>query len=174
MFRHLLVPTDGSDLSDGTIRRAVSFASETGATITFLHVLANLAMPPQASIYGDPVLLDPAMVQQFSRAEQAYAATLLERARAIAEAAGVPCDTAVGQHPVVYEAIIDTARDHGCDLIFMASHGRRGLAGLLLGSETQRVLTHSDLPVLVFRRPESAAAGESDPPGQSGPDAPAC
>ena len=62
MFRHLLVPTDGSDLSDGTVRRAVSYARETGATITFLHVLANLTMPPQASIYGDPVLLDPAVV----------------------------------------------------------------------------------------------------------------
>ncbi|MCP9857809.1 MULTISPECIES: universal stress protein [unclassified Cyanobium] len=172
MFRHLLVPTDGSDLSDGTIRRAVSYASETGATITFLHVLANLAMPPQGSLYGDPVLLDPAVVAQFSRAERAYAAGLLERARALAEAAGVRCDTAVGDHPVVYEAIIEAASRHGCDLIFMASHGRRGLAGLLLGSETQRVLTHSDLPVLVFRSPEPAAGNDQEAP--SAPTAPAC
>lgn len=168
MFRHLLVPTDGSDLSDGTICRAVSFAREAGATITFLHVLANLAMPPQASIYGDPVLLDPAVVETFSQAERAYAASLLQRARAMAEEAGVHCDTVVGDHPVVYESIIEAANRHGCDLIFMASHGRRGLAGLLLGSETQRVLTHTDLPVLVFRRPEHAAAG-SDAETQSGP-----
>jgi nucleotide-binding universal stress UspA family protein len=173
MFRHLLVPIDGSDLSDGTIRRAVSFAREAGGTITFLHVLANLAMPPQASIYGDPVLLDPAVVEKFSQAERAYAASLLERAQAMAEEAGVRCDTAVGHHPVVHEAIIDAASRHGCDLIFMASHGRRGLAGLLLGSETQRVLTHTDLPVLVFRRPELPAAG-SDPEAQPAPAAPAC
>ncbi|MEA5417527.1 universal stress protein [Synechococcus sp. BA-132 BA5] len=171
MFRHLLVPTDGSDLSDGTIRRAVSFARETGATITFLHVLANLAMPPQASLYGDPVLLDPAVVERFGQAERAYATGLLERARGMAEEAGVRCDTAVGEHPVVYEAIIEAASRHGCDLIFMASHGRRGLAGLLLGSETQRVLTHTDLPVLVFRRPEPTG---SDADVQSAPTAPAC
>jgi nucleotide-binding universal stress UspA family protein len=158
MFHHLLVPTDGSDLSDGTIRRAVSFAGEAGARITFLHVLANPAMPPQASLYGDPVLLDPAVLERFSRAERAYAEDLLERARLMAAAAGVPCDTVVGEHPVVYEAVIDTARRHGCDLIFMASHGRRGFAGLLLGSETQRVLTHTSLPVLVYRGSGSPAS----------------
>jgi nucleotide-binding universal stress UspA family protein len=172
MFRHLLVPTDGSDLSDGTIRRAVSFAREAGATITFLHVLANLAMPSQGSLYGDPVLLDPAVVEHFIQAERAYADELLERARALAEEAGVPCDTAVGEHPVVYEAIIGAATRHGCDLIFMASHGRRGLAGLLLGSETQRVLTHSELPVLVFRRPGSAVGNAQEV--ASDPAAPPC
>ena len=171
MFRHMLVPTDGSDLSDGTVRRAVSYARETGATITFLHVLANLTMPPQASIYGDPVLLDPAVVERLSQAERAYAAALLQRARTIAEEAGVRCDTAVGDHPVVYEAIIKAASRHGCDLIFMASHGRRGLAGLLLGSETQRVLAHTDLPVLVFSRPEPAGNDQEAP---SAPTAPAC
>jgi nucleotide-binding universal stress UspA family protein len=172
MFRHLLVPTDGSDLSDGTIRRAVSFAREAGASITFLHVLANLAMPPQGSLYGDPVLLDPTVVAKFSQAERSYADELLGRARALAEQAGVRCDTAVGDHPVVYEAIIDAATSHGCDLIFMASHGRRGLAGLLLGSETQQVLTHTDLPVLVFRRPDPAAGNGQEAP--SAPPAPAC
>ncbi len=171
MFRHLLVPTDGSDLSDGTIRQAVSFARDAGATITFFHALANLAMPPHASIYGDPVLLDPAVVEQFSQAEHAYAASLLDQARAIAEEAGVTCDTAMGEHPVVYEGIIEAATRHGCDLIFMASHGRRGLTGLLLGSETQRVLTHTSLPVLVFRRPEAPAEG-SDADAQSDPAAP--
>jgi nucleotide-binding universal stress UspA family protein len=169
MFRHLLVPTDGSDLSDGTIRRAVSFAREAGATITFLHVLADLALPPQGSLYGDPVLLDPAVVEQFSQAERTYADELLGRARALAEEAGVPCDTAIGEHPVVYEAIIDAASRHGCDLIFMASHGRRGLAGLLLGSETQRVLTHTELPVLVFRRPGPAADGQEAAPAPAAP-----
>ncbi|KEF41467.1 MAG: sulfate transporter [Cyanobium sp. CACIAM 14] len=157
MFRHLLVPTDGSDLSDATIREAVRFARDTGASITFFHGMASLAMPPHPSIYGDPMTLDPVLVEQFSRAEQAYAESLLARARAIAAEAGVTCDTVTGEHPVIHEAIIEAATRHGCDLIFMASHGRRGLSGLLLGSETQRVLTHSSLPVLVYRRPEPAA-----------------
>jgi len=65
------------------------------------------------------------------------------------------CSTAV--HPVIHEAILASARDNNCDLIFMASHGRRGLAGLLIGSETQRVLTHSKLPVLVFPGQEARA-----------------
>ena len=158
MFRHLLVPTDGSELSDATIRQAVSFAREIGAGITFFHALANLAMPPHAAIYGDPVMLDPAVVAQFSRAERAYAESLLARARAVAEEAGVSCDTDMGEHPVVHEGIIEAAARHGCDLIFMASHGRRGLSGLLLGSETQRVLTSTSLPVLVYRPPEPPAS----------------
>jgi nucleotide-binding universal stress UspA family protein len=172
MFRHLLVPTDGSELSDATIRGAVSFARDVGATITFFHALASLAMPPHSSIYGDPVLLDPAVVEQFSQAERTYAESLLAGARAIAQAAGVTCDTAMGDHPVIHEAIIEAATRHGCDLIFMASHGRRGLSGLLLGSETQRVLAHTDLPVLVFRRPEPPA-GEGDPGVQPAASAPA-
>jgi nucleotide-binding universal stress UspA family protein len=156
MYRHLLVPTDGSELSEETIREAVGFAHEIGASITFFHALANLAMPPHGSIYGDPVLLDPALVEQFTRAERAYADSLLARARSLAEEAGVSCDTDIGEHPVVHEGIIEAATRHGCDLIFMASHGRRGLSGLLLGSETQRVLTRTSLPVLVYRPPESA------------------
>jgi nucleotide-binding universal stress UspA family protein len=158
MFRHLLVPTDGSDLSDGTIRQAVSLARQVGAAITFFHALESPALSPHPSIYGDPILLDPAVVEQFSQAEQAYATSLLEQARALGEAAGVVCDTALSGHPVIHEAITEAARQHGCDLIFMASHGRRGLSGLLLGSETQRVLTHSALPVLVYRRPDQAGA----------------
>ncbi len=154
MFRHLLVPVDGSELTDGTIQQAVSFAGEAGAALTFFHALANLAMPPHAALYGDPVMLDPAVVEQFSQAERAFADTLLAGARAVAEAAGVTCHTAVSDNPVVYEAIIEAASRHGCDLIVMASHGRRGLSGLLLGSETQRVLTHTRLPVLVYRSPE--------------------
>jgi len=151
MFRHLLVPTDGSDLADGTIRRAVSFASEAGARITFVHALESLLMRPEAGLYGVSLALDPAITDQFSRAEHDHAASLLERARAQAEAAGVPCSTVASSNPLIHEAILETAAERGCDLIVMASHGRRGLAGLLLGSETQRVLVHSALPVLVDR-----------------------
>ena len=158
MFRHLLVPTDGSDLSDGTIRRAVSFASEAGARITFFHARESELQQPETSLYGEPVLLDPAVREQFSQARNAWVGGLLASARAIAEQAGVACDSDCSDNPVIYEAIIEAAQNHGCDLIFMASHGRRGLAGLLLGSETQRVLTHTSLPVLVYRKPDLPAA----------------
>ncbi|MFM7268448.1 MAG: universal stress protein [Cyanobium sp.] len=153
MFRHLLVPTDGSDLADGSVRRAVSFAREAGACITFVHAQESFLVRPEAGLYGEALALDPSVAEQFNRAEQDYSASVLERARAVAEEAGVPCRTVISTNPVIHEAILETAASSGCDLIFMASHGRRGLAGLLLGSETHRVLVHSSLPVLVYRKP---------------------
>ncbi|MEB3331895.1 MAG: universal stress protein [Synechococcaceae cyanobacterium] len=158
MFRHLLVPTDGSDLSDGTIRRAVSFASEAGARITFFHARESELQQPETSLYGEPVLIDPSVREQFDQARNTWVEELLASACTIAAAAGVPCDSDSSANPVIHEAIIEAAASHGCDLIFMASHGRRGLAGLLLGSETQRVLTHTSLPVLVDRKPDTAPA----------------
>jgi nucleotide-binding universal stress UspA family protein len=157
MFRHLLVPTDGSELSEATIQQAVSLARQVGAAITFVHALESPAPPPRPSIYGDPILLDPAMVEHFNQAERAYATALMEQAKARAEAAGVHCDTVLSANPVIHEAIIETAAQQGCDLIVMASHGRRGLSALVLGSETQRVLTHSRLPVLVCRGSDQPA-----------------
>jgi len=152
MFRHLLVPTDGSDLSDGTIRKAVNVARGDGARITFLHVRQSLPITSQVTFYSDTALFDPAIAQQFIEAEGHYSQSVLDKARAIAVAEGVPCATLTSDNPLIYAAIIETAEQEGCDLIFMASHGRRGLAGLLLGSETQRVLTHANLPVLVYRK----------------------
>ncbi|WP_079436562.1 universal stress protein [Zoogloea sp. LCSB751] len=147
MFKNILVPTDGSELSDSTVTRAVSFAQEAGARVTFFYAQPDFPMP----IYGEGALIDPTTPEQFSRAAAAEAEAILSRARANAEAAGVEAsgDTLVSEVP--YEAIIEAAERNGCDLIFMASHGRRGLSGLLLGSETQKVLTHSKIPVLVYR-----------------------
>lgn len=147
MFKNILVPTDGSELSSGTVRRAVSFASEAGAQIVFFYAQPDFPMP----IYGEGALIDPTTPEQFAKTAAAEADAILAQARAVAEASGVSAitDTAVNEIP--YEAIIDAASRHSCDLIFMASHGRRGLASLLLGSETQKVLTHSKVPVLVYR-----------------------
>ena len=147
MFKHILVPTDGSALSDSTVARAVSFAKESGARITFFYSQPDFPMP----IYGEGALIDPTTPEQFAKSAASEAEAILSKARGAAEASGVACDsdTAVNEGP--YEAIIDAADRHGCDLIFMASHGRRGIAGLLLGSETQKVLTHSKTPVLVYR-----------------------
>ena len=147
MFKNILVPTDGSDLSNGTVRRAISFAREAGAQIVFFYAQPDFPMP----IYGEGALVDPTTPEQFAQASAAEAKAILDQARSSAEAAGVQVITDTTVNEIPYEAIIDAAERHGCDLIFMASHGRRGLASLLLGSETQKVLTHSKIPVLVYR-----------------------
>ncbi|KAI5913767.1 universal stress protein [Thauera sp. 2A1] len=147
MFKHFLVPTDGSALSESTVARAVSFAKEAGARVTFFYSQPDFPMP----IYGEGALIDPTTPEQFAKAAAAEAEQILQRAKAVADAEGVAADTDTVVNEIPYEAIIDAADRHGCDLIFMASHGRRGIAGLLLGSETQKVLTHSKTPVLVYR-----------------------
>jgi nucleotide-binding universal stress UspA family protein len=103
------------------------------------------------------VVIDPALSEQFAQAHAAHANQLLAEAKHQAEAAGVPADTLTTINPTIYEAILTAASEHDCDLIVMASHGRRGLAALLLGSETQRVLTHAAIPVLVIPAPTASA-----------------
>lgn len=147
MFTHVLVPTDGSTLSADTALRAVDFAKAIGAKVTFFY--AQPEYPAQ--FFGEGALIDPTTPQQFAKAAQAAATEILQKCQALARQAGIECATASEASEVPYEAITKVAQEHGCDLIFMASHGRRGLAGLLLGSETQKVLTHSKIPVLVYR-----------------------
>lgn len=147
MFKHLLVPTDGSPLSTSTVDRAVSFAKEAGARITFFYAQPDFPMP----IYGEGALIDPTTPEQFARSAAEEARVILEKAKQAADSAGVTAGTDTLVNEVPYEGIIDAANRHGCDLIFMASHGRRGIAGLLLGSEATKVLTHSKIPVLIYR-----------------------
>jgi len=147
MFKHVLVPTDGSELSEATVNRAISFAQDAGARITFFYAQPDFPMP----IYGEGALIDPTTPEQFAQSAAQEATRILDSAKGKADAVGVVCDTDTQINEIPYEAIIDAAERHGCDLIFMASHGRRGLASLLLGSETQKVLTHTRVPVLVYR-----------------------
>lgn len=145
MFKHLLVPTDGSALSEAAIERGLQFAKSVQAKVTGLHVM------PQFHIlaYQAEMLTD--IESQFFADCKAYADRYLAVIGQAAKEAGVACDTvaATSDHP--FELIIQTAQERGCDLIVMASHGRRGVRGLLLGSETHKVLTHSKIPVLVLR-----------------------
>ena len=147
MFKHILVPTDGSALSESAVSRAVTFARSSGARITFFYSQPDFPMP----IYGEGALIDPTTPEQFAKSAAAEAQSILAKAKAIADADGVVAATDTVVNEVPYQAVIDAADRHGCDLIFMASHGRRGIAGFLLGSETQKVLTHSKTPVLVYR-----------------------
>ena len=147
MFKHILVPTDGSDLSRETVRRAVSFAKEAGARITAFYAKPEYPV----TYYGEGALIDPTTPEKFAELAEQQAQQVLSFVTEACAAAGVDCSTLSLTSDVPYEAIIQAAEQSGCDLIFMASHGRRGISGLLLGSETNKVLTHSKVPVLVYR-----------------------
>lgn len=147
MFKHILVPTDGSQLSTDTVKRAISFAKEAGAKITFFFAKPDYPV----AFYGEGALIDPTTPEKFAEMADRQASEILAACEGLAKAEGVACGVLATTNEVPYEAIIDAAERSGCDLIFMASHGRRGISGLLLGSETQKVLTHSKVPVLVYR-----------------------
>lgn len=145
MYKHILIPTDGSTLSEMAAMQGVAFAKSIDARVTGMTV----------SVPFHTFALDPTMVTdtpgQYEEHCAARAATYLGVLDKAAKGAGVPYEGfhVVQEHP--YEAIIDVAQRQGCDLIFMASHGRKGMSALLLGSETVKVLTHSKVPVLVCR-----------------------
>lgn len=145
MFKHLLLPTDGSPQSEDAIRQGIALAKETQARVTGIHVVPEF----HVFTYRTDMLEDTRA--EYVRDSQAQAAKILQSVENAARDAGVPCDTVCAVSDEPYEAIIRTADEKGCDLIAMASHGRKGLKGLLVGSETQKVLTHSHQPVIVLR-----------------------
>jgi nucleotide-binding universal stress UspA family protein/hemerythrin-like domain-containing protein len=145
MYRHLLVPIDGTDLSTETVGKAVELARSLGARITFFHAMPDHA----ASLFGEAELVRVASPAGFAYAYEGRARELLTKAEAAARAQGVPCASASAVSDSPYRAIVSAARDGGCDLIFMASHGRRSSVGMMLGSQTLKVLVHAEIPVLV-------------------------
>ena len=147
MFKHLFVPTDGSPLSQETVKRAIAFASEARARITFFYAKPEYPV----AFYGEGALIDPTTPEKFAKMATQQADEILGLCTKLAAAAQVESAVATKTSDIPYEAIIAAADSAGSDLIFMASHGRRGFGGLLLGSETQKVLTHSRIPVLVYR-----------------------
>lgn len=147
MFKHILVPTDGSDLSRQTAERAISFAREAGAKVTVFFAKPEYPV----AYFGEGALIDPTTPEAFAELAEQQAHKYLSEIASLCDKAGVPCTTLAETNDIPYEAIIDAANQQGCDLIFMASHGRKGLGGFLLGSETNKVLTHSKIPVLVYR-----------------------
>lgn len=145
MFKHILLPTDGSASSDLAIQAAVHLARDMGARVTGLHVVP----PFHTFTYRVDMIEDTE--DQYEKESEARARKVLLTIENLAQECGVTCETVIVRSDDVHDAIIETARDRQCDLIAMASHGRRGVRGLLLGSETQKVLTHSLIPVLVYR-----------------------
>ena len=147
MFRNILVPTDGSKLSQKATQEAILLAKLSGAKLIALHVYPKFLGSP----YGTFGPAEDILAEAHENQHQAEAEKLFTGIKKQASAAGVALDTALVQSNDVYTQIIATAKKKKCDLICMASHGRRGLAGFVLGSETHKVLTHSAIPVLVLR-----------------------
>ncbi|MBP6599847.1 MAG: universal stress protein [Giesbergeria sp.] len=145
MYHNLLLPTDGSPLSEKSVRHGLELARTLGAKVTGFYALPEF----RAFAYAGAIIEDTQAIFEGQAQTQADAA--LAFITTAAQEAGVPCTTAQSTHDRPYEAILQAAIDNGCDLIVMASHGRRGIEGLLMGSETQKVLTHSKIPVLVSR-----------------------
>jgi nucleotide-binding universal stress UspA family protein len=145
MYTHILIPTDGSELSQKAVEYGLALAKSVGAQVTVVTVSApfyTLAIEP-------PLTVD--FVEEYQKLMKQLSGKYLDSAKSLAIAAGVPCEVLQIEQDQPYLAIIDTAVRRSCDLIVMASHGRRGIAAIVLGSETVKVLTHSTIPVLVFR-----------------------
>lgn len=147
MYRHILVPSDGSELAGRAIDSAIALAKAVGARITGVYAVPEYIPPVDAMVpvYQFP---DP---EEYARQAATEADVVLKSLGTACAAAGVACELTHGIDSHPYRLILATAKARGCDLICMSSHGRRGFTALILGSETQKVLTHGDLPVLVVR-----------------------
>ena len=152
MYKHLLVPLDGTPLDAATVDQANSYAAAAGARITFLHASADIGSS------SDGALLHTMSPQDFKHAASGNAGIIVARAEAAARAVGVPCASRVVTSGQAHEAILQVAREADCDLIYMASHGRRGLQGAILGSVTRKVLQYTTRPVLVASIESNQAA----------------
>lgn len=157
MYQHLLVPIDNTDLSTVTVGRAVEFARTLGARITFFHAASDHA----ASLGGDAEIVRLTSPDDYSYSFEGRARELLTKAESAARASGVPCSSSSTVSDSPYAAIIAAARAEGCDLIFMASHGRRTTLGMMLGSQTLKVLINSEIPVLVSAMADPPAPAQA-------------
>lgn len=146
MYKHILLPTDGSPLSEVAITNGLRFAKAIGAKVTGFYVMVE--RPIESFEDFAPVDVKGLALDEVAKQEaQRYLSVVANKAREI----GVPCETLSMPHASPHWAIIWAATDKGCDLIVMASHGRKGITGELIGSETARVITHCKIPVLVYR-----------------------
>lgn len=145
MYKNILVAIDGSELSEIAQNQALGLAKAFGSKVVLIH-----ATPPWSSlVVGDAVVMYPPA--DYEQTMDAAAQKLLAKAAEPFTAAGVPVQTIHNTDPQAHKAIVDAAKTHGCDLIVMGSHGRHGLAGLMLGSVAAKTVTYAHVPVLVCR-----------------------
>ena len=152
MFKHILMPTDGSEHSERAIKRGIELAKLCGAAVTGIHVVQDFRLMGAT----DEWMSDAVMDERVQEEGRASAARFLAVVQQTAEAAGVPCTTVVATNAHPYDAIVDTANKRGCDLIVMTARYRKGLVALVIGDEASRVLHRASIPVLVFRALMSA------------------
>ena len=145
MYKNILIATDGSELAGKALTQGLRLAKALGARVTAVTVTEPWATSAPPEVLSEP------LVQEFEKAAAAGAEKVLSVVDAKAKEAGVPCSTRHIRDRFAAEGILEAARDIGCDLIIMASHGRRGFSKLLLGSQTTEVLAHSAVPVLIYR-----------------------
>ena len=147
MFKHILLPTDGSKLSRKAVKTGIELARRHRGRVTALHVLPEFKLMVDDGI----TMISPALKKRFDDEGKKRAEQMLGEVAREARARGVRCATICVSGDLPYQEIISVARKKKCDAILMASHGRRGISSLLLGSETSKVLLHTKLPVLVVR-----------------------
>lgn len=147
MYKHILIPTDGSETAEHAIGAGITFASEAKAKVTLFTAVPEYQPPSEAEVLGRRVV----SLWDHERMSRDKAQAILEPAAARMRAAGLEVDTTFAESDRPYQAIIDTAKGRGCDLILMSSHGRHGLSELWYGSQTREVLSHSQIPTLVYR-----------------------
>jgi nucleotide-binding universal stress UspA family protein len=145
VFKHLLIATDGSELADKAVEKGLTLAKQLGAKAT----LVTVTEPWTAAVTGEMGLAFP--VEEYEEGCAANAAKILTAAETLAKSTGASYETLHVKDKFPAEGIVETAKARGCDLIVMASHGRRGLSRMLLGSQANEVLTHSSIPVLIWR-----------------------
>ena len=151
MFKHILVPTDGTELSKDTCRAAVALARQLDASVTAYHAQAQIASSTFSAAIFDGDLVDDKTRAQFEKAVASAARNSLGFVETICQEAAVPFNALTSTCDSAWEGILQAAIDANADLIFMASHARKGLKARLIGSQTERVLSHSSVPVLVYR-----------------------
>lgn len=147
MFRRVLIPIDGSEFSQKAISGGIALAKMCGATLTAVHVTPPVYVPMRDNSVEYDAAFAARLEQEYRRAGEQY----LKRVESAAQAAGVTCAGVLVESRPAWEGIVETAQKQKCDVIVMAAHGRAGIKALVLGSETDKVLTHSKIPVLVYR-----------------------
>ncbi len=148
MYKHILIPTDGSETADKAVEAGIEFAREAGARVTLFTAVPEYELPGEGKVMARRPVVS---LDEHNRRSEKLANDILASALRRARAAGVACQSDYAQSDHPYEAIIKAAERRGCDAIFMASHGRKGLGALWHGSQTKDVLTHSTIPTLIYR-----------------------
>lgn len=147
MFKHLLISTDGSSLGNKAAKAGIELAHALGAKVTAYYAIEQLQMIADEGY----MMMDQKMFDRLEASARAAGQKRVDAIGKMAKAAGVPFASVVTNASTAYEGIIDAAKKRKCDVIFMASHGRRGVSRLMMGSVTQKVLAHSRIPVVVYR-----------------------